>query len=263
MPLNCPNCGMPVRPGAPRCDNCLLPLTGPSVLSLTLRFPDADPGAGTPSPDTPAPAPVLVPVPPPPKPPPPPPRQPGNDAKMAVALVTAVAAVVVIVVAVVLVATSGPDPRPVAGTAPATTTATTSTEDTTTTSSPALSARQLLENQVAQDRSRAEALVGRWLPQLSSKRPGVLPNGTTFDDEAIWADFTALRDRYPGALLVWSGAYRSFRSADYWVTLVPESFASAESANGWCDSEGIPAEDCYAKRLSHTGGSAENTRLRK
>lgn len=132
-----------------------------------------------------------------------------------------------------------------------------------TTSAAPTDARALLQRQVDQDRSEVERLVGSWLPQLSAKKPGTVANGITHDYDTIWADFLANRQRHPEALLLWSGDYSSFRYADFWITLVPQQFSDGASANAWCDSYGIAKDDCYAKRLMHTGGYAGNTMLRK
>lgn len=124
------------------------------------------------------------------------------------------------------------------------------------------SARQMLDSQLASDRAKVEALTERWVPQLSSKRPGLVVNGTTFDYRAIWSDFSSLAARYPGAMLLWSGDYSSFRLQDFWVTIAPESFDTGAMANGWCDSVGLDRDNCYAKRITHTGSYADSTLLR-
>jgi hypothetical protein len=121
------------------------------------------------------------------------------------------------------------------------------------------SPEQALRAAVEADLPAAEALVGSWVPQLSSKRLGMVIGGTTYGYPEIYADFQAMKARYPDALIVWSGDFTSFRSGDFWVMVVPTGFATGEEANGWCDRQGIAAGDCYAKRLSHTGGYAENT----
>lgn len=120
-----------------------------------------------------------------------------------------------------------------------------------------------LDNEVDQDRSAAEALVGNWIPQLSSKRPGLVADGITYDYLSIWADFQRLRTAYPTALLIWSGDYVSFKSPDFYVTVVPQTFPDGPSANVWCDDAGLAPADCYAKLLSHDGGSANTTLLRQ
>ncbi|WP_410564527.1 zinc ribbon domain-containing protein [Amycolatopsis sp. cmx-4-61] len=123
--------------------------------------------------------------------------------------------------------------------------------------------RTLLQRQVEQNRSAVEQLVGSWLPQLSAKKPGIVANGVTQDYDTIWSDFLANRQRHPEALLLWSGDYASFRYPDFWVTVVPQQYSDGSSANAWCDSYGIAKDDCYAKRLMHTGGYSGNTLLRK
>jgi hypothetical protein len=45
--------------------------------------------------------------------------------------------------------------------------------------------------------------------------------------------------------------------------MAPEPYSTGQSANGWCDSQGIGKDDCYAKRLTHTGGYEGNTLPRK
>ncbi|WP_410605719.1 hypothetical protein [Amycolatopsis sp. lyj-90] len=124
-------------------------------------------------------------------------------------------------------------------------------------------ARASLRNRAESDLSRAESFVGSWLPQVSSKRPGLTANGVTFDHQRIWTDFLRSLERYPDALLVRSGDFSSFRQGDFWITLVPAPHSSGPAANGWCESAGIGRDGCYAKRLAHSGGYAENTLLRK
>jgi serine/threonine-protein kinase len=124
-------------------------------------------------------------------------------------------------------------------------------------------ALRALRQQEADDSPTAEAMIGSWVPQLSAKRPGMVLGGVSFGHTEIWQDFLNLRSRYPGAKLLWSGSYSSFRYKDFWVTVLPEPYATGESANEWCDDEGIVKEDCYAKRLSHSGGYDGNTLVRK
>jgi hypothetical protein len=124
------------------------------------------------------------------------------------------------------------------------------------------SARTALDGEVAHDRDAAEQLVGNWVPQLSSKRPGLVADGITYDYPQIWANFQQLQAKYPGALLIWSGNYVSFKSTDFYVTVVPQPFSDGESANEWCDSNGLATDDCFAKFLSHTGGSVGTTLIR-
>jgi serine/threonine-protein kinase len=130
--------------------------------------------------------------------------------------------------------------------------------------SPALPAdpAQALEAQRGADAGAAEALVGSWAPQLSAKKQGLVVDGQTYDAATILADHQRLRGQQPDAILVWSGDFTSFRSSDFWITLANRPFSSAQEANAWCGSAGFGPDDCYAKRLSHTGGYAENTAMR-
>jgi serine/threonine-protein kinase len=133
-------------------------------------------------------------------------------------------------------------------------------------SGPALddsSAQTALNNEMDRDRSAAETLAGNWVPQLSSKRPGLVADGITYDYPQIWADFQRLQAEYPNVLLIWSGDYVSFKSPDYYVTIMPVPSPDGLSANTWCDEAGLPTADCFAKFLSHTGGSSNTTILRQ
>jgi len=87
--------------------------------------------------------------------------------------------------------------------------------------------------------------------------------GISFGYPEIWQDFLTIRSHYPEAKLLWSGSYTSFRHKDFWITVLPEAHATGESVNEWCDYSGIVKDDCYAKRLSHSGGYDGNTLVRK
>jgi hypothetical protein len=268
--MTCPQCGKLVPPGVASCGGCGHGLAWDSGLTLTLEFP-----AEPPDPDgvpldalPPAPAPTLMPGPPePPQPPPVSPTEQDRRKRTAAVAGAAVGGAAVIVIAVIVaVALVGPSGSPTASSAGAESQAIATTAPTTT-SSPVPtdenSAHQMLTSQAANDRSQVEALTEYWVPQLSSKRPGLVANGITYDYQAIWSDFVNLRQRYPGALLLWSGDYSSFRYQDFWVVIASASFPSGESANGWCDSAGIGKDDCFAKRISHTGSYADSTLHRK
>ncbi len=114
------------------------------------------------------------------------------------------------------------------------------------------------------DRPFVEAeVIDVWVPQISSKKPGVvLPNGTTWDAVSILEDHRLWREQFPRVRLLWSGDYSTFEASDFWVTIVAIPFATPEEANGWCDAQGLPAEDCFAKLISHTRGPAGSTALR-
>lgn len=124
------------------------------------------------------------------------------------------------------------------------------------------SALAALQQTAAQDQSAVDALVGQWVPQLSSKTDGMVADGITYDDLAIWQKYEQLVADYPQALLLWSGNYTSFSHADYWVVIMPDGSTTGAQANSWCDAQSIPADQCYAKLISHTAGPKGSTVIR-
>ena len=59
-----------------------------------------------------------------------------------------------------------------------------------------------LRRQLDTNSDTVESLVGKWVPQLSSKRPGTVASGRTDDAAAILAEHEQLRARHPGARLL-------------------------------------------------------------
>jgi hypothetical protein len=125
---------------------------------------------------------------------------------------------------------------------------------TTSSTSGSTSASSALAAQVASDRSTVEGLVEQWVPQLSAKRDGLVADGITYDDDAILAHYVSVAGRDPSAVLLFSGDWPVFNGSDFWVVVDPRGFATAAAANAWCDAQGYSADDCYAKKLSHSGG---------
>jgi len=119
-----------------------------------------------------------------------------------------------------------------------------------------------LQAVVDSDRNAMEAFDGMWVPQLSSKRPGTVDNGTTYDSASIYANYQGLVTNHTNVRLLWSGDWSVYRESDYWVAVYGQGFTSAAGANAWCDAQGFAADDCFAKRLSHTAGPAGTTEPR-
>lgn len=86
-----------------------------------------------------------------------------------------------------------------------------------------------------------------------------MAGGVTYGYPEIWADHQSLVSAYPGALLLKSENYTNFSEKGFWVTVAGQSYATAAAANAWCDSKSIGPGDCFATRLTHTGGPAGNT----
>jgi hypothetical protein len=116
------------------------------------------------------------------------------------------------------------------------------------------SAETALQQQLATDHPAVESLVGHWVPQLSSKTYGMVVDGVTYDYLEIWQDFESISQAHPGALLLWSSDYSTFQLGSYYVTIVPSSYSSGSQAAAWCTGNGLGANDCYAKLISHTAG---------
>jgi putative uncharacterized protein (fragment) len=102
-------------------------------------------------------------------------------------------------------------------------------------------------------------LVGKWVPQLSSKKPGLVADGITWDNRTTLEEFLKLRQKYSNAKLLFSDEWPVFDSGgSWWVTIVDTPYSSAEEANAWCDAQGFDAEHCFAKYID-TKGPSEGT----
>jgi hypothetical protein len=106
-------------------------------------------------------------------------------------------------------------------------------------------------------------LSNRWVPQVSSKRVGLVIDGKTWTNADILRDHLALRQRFSGARLVWSGQWSTFSDPDFWVTVVGPPLPFAEDANRWCDANGFDVNDCFAKFISSLFGVEGTTVYRR
>ena len=95
-------------------------------------------------------------------------------------------------------------------------------------------------------------LAERWVPQLSSKRPGLVAEGSTWTNALTLDEHLRLRQTYPGVRLLWSGDWSTFSESDFWVTIVGTGFPTADGALAWCTSSGFDRDHCYAKLISTT-----------
>jgi len=102
-----------------------------------------------------------------------------------------------------------------------------------------------------------------WLPEVSSKRPGLVAEGITWANAEILRDHLALRQRFPRARLVRSSDWTTFGSPNWWVTIVALPMTTPQQANGWCDAQGLDADHCFAKMISSVLGPDGTTVYRK
>ncbi len=93
-------------------------------------------------------------------------------------------------------------------------------------------------------------LADRWVPQLSSKRPGLVADGITWDNAATLREHLDLRLKYPEVRLLYSGDWSTFSAPDFWVTIAGVTFPDAGGALGWCRDHGFDRDHCYAKLVS-------------
>jgi hypothetical protein len=119
-----------------------------------------------------------------------------------------------------------------------------------------------LQQQVATNGPAVERLIGRWVPEVSAKKPGLVVRKTTYDYRRIWADYRQLAGVHSGALLLNSADFTTFQLPGFWITVVPRAFSTSAAANAWCDSQHIDLGDCFAARLTHSPNSQGNTVLR-
>ncbi|MFD3591493.1 hypothetical protein ACFWU5_02105 [Nocardia sp. NPDC058640] len=110
-------------------------------------------------------------------------------------------------------------------------------------------------------------LADRWVPQLSAKQNGLYAADVdgrmvNWTDSEILAQNQRLRQRYPGARLIWSDDWSTFDLQGWWVTLAGVTFSDPGSANAWCDAQGIAVDECFAKLVSNSRGSAGTTQYR-
>ena len=125
-------------------------------------------------------------------------------------------------------------------------------------------AESSLRWQVNHDRpSVTRSLSGKWVAQLSSKKPGMTADGMTWDNRTTLQEFLKLRQKYPTAKLLYSEDWPVFDAGGkYWVTIAGTPYSTAAEANAWCDAQGFDAEHCFAKYID-TNGPSEGTTVNR
>lgn len=92
--------------------------------------------------------------------------------------------------------------------------------------------------------------VGLWVPQLSSKRPGLVAEGTLWDCISILAEHQRLRNTDYGAALLWSGDWpNTYRNNDYWVTVAKQTFPDSDGVKRWCANHGLDRDHCLPVQI--------------
>lgn len=118
---------------------------------------------------------------------------------------------------------------------------------------PEAASQQQLQQLAISDRPFVTAeLADQWVPQLSSKRPGVVDDGVVWDNARTLQEHLQLRRQYPGVRLLRSGDWSTFSGPDFWVTVVGITFSDSSGALTWCKSQGFDSDHCAAKIVSTT-----------
>lgn len=120
---------------------------------------------------------------------------------------------------------------------------------------------EALASYTADGTKKAADLNGRWVVQVSAKKVGLTTDGRTWSAQDILNEFEANRVKYPGAILIDSGDWGSFKVGGYWVTIIDVPYDAAEGALDQCRSWGLDREHCLAKRLVEDGDWKGNTQL--
>lgn len=124
---------------------------------------------------------------------------------------------------------------------------------------PEVSSYQQLRRIADADRSFVKSeLVDQWVPQISSKRPGIFDDGVLWDNARTLTEFLDNREKY-GAKLLWSGDWSTFSAPNFWVTIVPATFSHSDGALEWCTAQGFDSWHCLAKLVSTSHPIAGST----
>lgn len=145
----------------------------------------------------------------------------------------------------------------------------------------AAAAQADLLRRTKRDARQLAGLADSWVPQVSSKctgiavdmGPGYMPDGTVdvgaVSVQQILAMQIALENRHQALTTtavdvgIDQKAGTSCPSKTIWMSLVPRSFASAQGALGWCETEGYPQGECAARWLVAPGLSGTKMETRE
>ncbi|MGV0740971.1 serine/threonine-protein kinase [Mycolicibacterium sp. XJ870] len=89
-----------------------------------------------------------------------------------------------------------------------------------------------------------------WVPQISSKRVGLVADGTTWDTTKILDQHMRLRGTYPTVRLLRSGDWSTYDGPGFWVTVVGLHSDNPGEVLAWCAQEGFDRDNCAAKVVS-------------
>ena len=120
---------------------------------------------------------------------------------------------------------------------------------------------ETLEQIRSQDAPVVESLAESWVAQLSTRPAATQSADRRATDAAILAGHDTLRKQHPGAVLLRSTDWNY--DGQFWIIVMNQRFPTAEEANAWCDTQSFAPQDCFAKRLSHSGAVEGSARYRR
>lgn len=106
-------------------------------------------------------------------------------------------------------------------------------------------------------------VANRWVPQISSKKVGMVIEGKPFTSADILRDHLRLRAKYSAVRLISSNQWTTFDTSDWWVTIIGVPELEPREANRWCESQKLGPDDCFAKFVSALFGVEGTTVHRK
>ncbi|WP_152347176.1 protein kinase [Brevibacterium sp. CFH 10365] len=124
---------------------------------------------------------------------------------------------------------------------------------------PSKSPEQQLGAYTEEGTKTAADLEGQWVSQVSAKNVGLKADGKTWSAQDILNEYEANKVKYPGAILIHSGDWASYKDDGYWVTVVDTGYSDPEPALDQCRSWGLDRNHCLAKRLVKDGSPKDNS----
>jgi hypothetical protein len=108
---------------------------------------------------------------------------------------------------------------------------------------------------------RPYVLTDVWIPQISSKRVGLVAEGTEWDNEKVLDEHLRLRRIYPDVRLLWSGDWSTYDGRNFWVTVVGLHSSNPDDVLAWCIQQGFDRDHCIAKMVSTWHPIAGSTKM--
>ena len=124
---------------------------------------------------------------------------------------------------------------------------------------PTKSPEDQLDAYTEEGTEKAAGLEGEWVTQVSAKNVGLKADGKTWSAQDILNEYEANKVKYPGAILIHSGDWASYKDGSYWVTVVDTGYSDPEQALDQCRSWGLDRNHCIAKRLVKDGSPKDNS----